>query len=382
MTTQSFMAAQWAVVTMLILIGAWTALGSLPPGAEGHMPLPYLIALQRFLWMPLAVCAVIAAAMQSWVLVLVCVVLLPAVLRGTIPYYRGILGTRARTQSKNNDGRGNPIRMATLNCRFGRADPRAIVDLVRRRHVDVLALQELTTPMVAGLDAAGLPSLLPFHCSGMPRADDNGGFNAIWSRLEPLASSAAVGDIHAADVPAIIIAPDGSSAPDEVVDADRNAINTAPRSTATADTILVVSAHPKSPMRGCAEWSAGIRALRELATPDFAVDVDAGSAADSEIEHIGFHHSVVLGDLNSGLDHPSFRSLLNGGDKQERFHDATLSLARGLAPTYPSWLAWPRIALDHALMTVGLSPNEVHAVVIPGSDHLALITSISINGHH
>ena len=71
--------------------------------------------------------------------------------------------------------------------------------------------------------------------------------------------------------------------------------------------ITFVSAHPKSPMRGCKEWSAGIIGLGELATTQKQGDI-----------------TVVLGDLNSGTDHPSFRKLLNAG-----FKDAALCEAKG-----------------------------------------------------
>jgi endonuclease/exonuclease/phosphatase (EEP) superfamily protein YafD len=56
---------------------------------------------------------------------------------------------------------GRPLGAMTFNLRYGGADPEAVVDLVRRRGVDVLALQELTPEAVERLDAAGLRELLP-----------------------------------------------------------------------------------------------------------------------------------------------------------------------------------------------------------------------------
>ena len=58
---------------------------------------------------------------------------------------------------------------------------------------------------------------------------------------------------------------------------------------------------------------------------------------------------VVMGDLNSSTDHPSFRALLKSG-----FKDASLIQAAGPNLTFPSWLKRPRIELDHVLFTPGL----------------------------
>ena len=57
--------------------------------------------------------------------------------------------------------KGPRLVVMTVNLRFGEADPRAVVRLVREHHVDVLSLEELTPAAVAGLDAAGVRGLLP-----------------------------------------------------------------------------------------------------------------------------------------------------------------------------------------------------------------------------
>ena len=36
----------------------------------------------------------------------------------------------------------------TLNCRYGKASADAIIAAVRERHIDVLALQELSTDLI------------------------------------------------------------------------------------------------------------------------------------------------------------------------------------------------------------------------------------------
>ena len=109
-------------------------------------------------------------------------------------------------------------------------------------------------------------------------------------------------------------------------------------------------------MRGCREWSAGSIGLGELATTQKLGDI-----------------TVVLGDLNSGTDHPSFRKLLNAG-----FKDAALCEAKGRHATFPSWLPWPRIILDHVLFTKGLDASDVSSFCVEGSDHLALVATLTL----
>jgi predicted Fe-Mo cluster-binding NifX family protein len=50
----------------------------------------------------------------------------------------------------------------TVNAKGGSADPAAILCILRQHDVDVLAVQELTPPMVARLTAAGLTQVLRF----------------------------------------------------------------------------------------------------------------------------------------------------------------------------------------------------------------------------
>lgn len=63
------------------------------------------------------------------------------------------------------------------------------------------------------------------------------------------------------------------------------------------------------------------------------------------------------------------------------FHDAALTDARGLHPTYPRWLKWPRIVLDHVLFTDYLTASDVRAIEVHGTDHLALAATLTIIDH-
>ena len=316
--------AFWLSLVLVVAV-LWTGLRFLPAGADGRMPLPYVIALQRFLWIPLALVAAVGVVSRLWLIAVLAVMVIPLTLLGVLPYWRS-------TSRHAEDNRRDAIRLATLNCRFGRADPQAIVALVRTAQIDVLALQELTGELLAALEAAGLNSLLP-HCTcGVAKPGDNGGFNGLWCRMEPSEIRRSSVDIMAADVPVIELSVSGG-------DLGR---------------VRFTSAHTLSPMRSCRQWSAGVLALRSLA---------------------GNEPTVVLGDLNSGLDHPSFRATLRDG-LHTYFHDAALEWARGTHPTYPSWLPWPRIVLDHILATPDMSFRDVRTLQVPGTDHHALLATL------
>ena len=341
-----------ALGTALALLVLWWALRFLPAGAEGRLPLPYLIALIPFLWIPALLLAIVAAVLGCWPLAVAAVVL-AMIIALRVPLHRLSLRETSRetkretyrethpdtsdTTARGYDEQPDaPITVMTLNCRFGRADADAIMDAVRAHDVDVLALQELTAGLVAALDAAGIRDMLPHRQLGEDRPTDNGGFNGLWTRLAPVAAASSSAQIPAADVPMIVASPTRNGRPGNAPDA----------------AIAFASAHTKSPMRGCRAWSQGIVGLGRLALQ---------------------RATVVLGDLNCGIDHPSFRKLLAAG-----FRDASMSALHKPMVSFPSWLAWPRIELDHVLISGGIDAERVETLTIHGSDHLATVAALRI----
>ncbi|MBT1160329.1 MULTISPECIES: endonuclease/exonuclease/phosphatase family protein [Bifidobacterium] len=371
----------WFLWIVVLICAVWVALSALPAGMDAHMPLPYLIALVPLLWVPTLLVAVAADVMGEWGLLCGAIAVglasqlhqtgywanystkmfdAPARLTASPvparkPAHRQpttdeLLAEirKARQETEINasetaddvlDQRTSAaatINVMTLNCRYGRADAKSIVAMVLSRNITVLALQELTDDLVRDLNANGLDLLLPYHQLGESKETDNGGFNGVWIRVDPKDAQRSAIEIPAADVPSITIP----------VDSMRD--------------ITFVSAHPKSPMRGCREWSAGIIGLGKLARNDGAAHPDRDIA-------------VILGDLNSGTQHPSFRALLRSG-----FTDANLAVAQGPQYTFPRWTAWPRLILDHVLASKGASFTDVQSTVIEGTDHLALTATLTI----
>lgn len=397
---------------VIIIAWLWLGLSALPAGLEARMPLPYMIALTPFLWVPLIVLAGVAVWQHEWGAM--CLLIVAALMTSSqrISYWGTGLTAGKRRETLRETSSGNAGRTAmhtgkandsnvsdtnhamsgagvapnaptppenretwretsyetlppqfavmTLNCRYGRANADAIVTAVRERRITVLALQEVTDALIARLDKAGIGELLPYRQSGNPQDTDNGGYNVILSRYEPAAAVPNVVDIPAADVPAITLRLAGGNAQSNKTALANSAVadQTDTASTQPERTVTFCSAHPKSPMRGCADWSAGILGL--------------GAIARASV--IGDHNiAVVLGDLNSSTDHPSFRALLKSG-----FKDASLTQAAGPTLTFPRWIPWPRIELDHILFTPGLNPSGVQSFEIPDTDHLALTATLAL----
>ncbi|MBQ5557252.1 MAG: endonuclease/exonuclease/phosphatase family protein [Aeriscardovia sp.] len=247
------------------------------------------------------------------------------------------------------------LTLMTLNCRYGRANPSAIINAVRRYHVDVLALQEASAELEQSLIDGRLILDLPYHTAGAPTKNDNGGFNMIWTRDVPATLKPSTIDLEAAAAPGAVIKVGDQS-------------------------VLVASAHPKSPHRGGQYWGYGIAHLSEflgytgLRKPAIPAHVPAAvePITPRPEEHIA-DSVIVMGDLNSSLDIPSFRSLLNAG-----LIDSSLETHSGMHLTFPtSWPAVPRVLeLDHILHSRGLVTTEITAFKVPGTDHAALIAHL------
>ncbi|RBP97412.1 endonuclease [Bifidobacterium aemilianum] len=352
----------WLLAVPLVCIAGWWSLRFLPVALAWHKPLPYAIALVRFLWLPALLLALLAGLTGHWVLAGLALMECLVVIAGLSPYFRRILTPQGHLDASYETA--DDLTVMTLNCRFGQARARDIIDALLHYDVDVLALQELSSDLVKSLESEGLGKLLPYRQLGQELPGDNGGFNGIWTRLETISSTPKILDIPAAQSPAITV---HLNRVDQSAQVGRAANLAATGATSVQvlkpqnDTeITLVSTHPKSPMRGLRHWSDGITGLASL------VHGPSGTRSSTQATSL-----IVMGDLNSGLDHSSFRSLLAAG-----FTDASLAQAQGFTRSFPSWIPWPRLELDHVLTTGPLSTESIRPLTIPGSDHLALIARL------
>ena len=311
---------------LLGLIALWMALRFLPAGTDWHRPLVELIALIDLLAVPLLAILILTVLMNAW---LQCLLALVELTLASCYRLRYRLPQTDRTGQSSSD---HGLSVMTLNCRFGRADPEEVVRCVRSYGVEVLALQEVKGNLLESLQTAGIHQLLPYLTQGTAGPDDNGGRNVILSAARPAIAYPSALDLPAAAVPLVELK-------------------------TSCGPVRVASVHPKSPQRGARQWGMGIAALAKLAQPPTP--------------------TIVMGDCNATLQHPTFRAML----AQSGLRDASLSLKAGSHPTFPSGrLLPPLIEIDHILMDDDLTAQSMHALRISGSDHRALIAQLVLPG--
>lgn len=342
------------LLVALVLLLAWQLLRWLPAGADRLKPLPYVIALLPIApfcaALGLVVSAVAAVATRSqnefyksYLFLCVAYALLFVIsLKSYTPYWAVRL--RRIKQEKSPElslEKSREIRVMTLNCRYGRANASQIIKLAKTHKIDTILLQEVSKKLVKNLEKLGIKHDFAHVQLGSANGHENGGFNAIYTRLSNVKSFGKSIKIDAANVPIVTAVTRDSSAENLL--------------------ITFASAHPKSPMRGCAAWSSGIMALAKIGE----------NHNESNVKKV----TIIGGDLNSTPDHPSFRALLKSG-----FLDASMQIGKRLE-TWPTWQKWPNLALDHVLVkSTGCNAiaTEQRAIRVDGSDHFALIVCVSI----
>ncbi len=343
------------LLVALVLLLAWQLLRWLPAGADRLKPLPYVIAL-----LPIApfcaalgqVASAVAAVAtrsqnefyKSYLFLCVAYALLFVIsLKSYTPYWAVRL--RRIKQEKSPElslEKSREIRVMTLNCRYGRANASQIIKLAKTHKIDTILLQEVSKKLVKNLEKLGIKRDFAHVQLGSANGHENGGFNAIYTRLSNVKSFGKSIKIDAANVPIVTSVTCDSSAENLL--------------------ITFASAHPKSPMRGCAAWSSGIMALAKIGE----------NHNENNVKKV----KIIGGDLNSTPDHPSFRALLKSG-----FLDASMQIGKRLK-TWPTWQKWPNLALDHVLVkSTGCNAiaTEQRAIRVDGSDHFALIVCVSIH---
>ena len=349
----------------LVLLLAWQLLRWLPAGADKLKPLPYVIALlpiapfcAGFGLIASAVAAVATRSQnefyKSYVFLCVAYALLFLIsLKSYTPYFSRrlmrIKQEKSPEKSLISPEKSLEIRVMTLNCRYGRANASQIIKLAKTHKIDTILLQEVSEKLVKSLEKLGIERDFAHVQLGNTNNHENGGFNAIYTRLSNIKESFGESiKIDAANVPIVT-----AVACDSSLEAGDS----------SAENLLITfaSAHPKSPMRGCDAWSSGIMSLAKIGE----------NHNKSDVKKV----TIIGGDLNSTPDHPSFRALLKSG-----FFDASMQIGKRLK-TWPTWQKWPNLALDHVLVkSTGCNAiaTEQRAIRVDGSDHFALIVCVSL----
>jgi endonuclease/exonuclease/phosphatase (EEP) superfamily protein YafD len=218
---------------------------------------------------------------------------------------------------------GKTLRVLASNLFYGRADPKAVVDLVREQRIDVLNLVELTPRAIDGLTAAGLFETLPYRVlHPEPGAFGSG----IVSRF-PLTEVNLTGDSAAKQPGAQADLGDGVVAE-------------------------IVAVHPVSPDVDTPQWEREMKDLSRAA---------------------GEHGLRVLaGDFNATLDHAAFRTVLSRG-----YNDAAEERGEALVPTWPANHT-PVVTIDHVVVDNRAAVLDYRVFDVPGSDHRAVFAEVRL----
>lgn len=297
------------IIAWLVVVpwAVWTVMRVL--GVERGYPFVQLIAYTPYV-LPLAlVGGALAALLRRWAPV--------GLAAATAIVLAVLLVPRATGHTAVARAGGPQLRVLTANTLHGSVPPEALVDLVRRERVDVLAIQELTPQLVDGLERAGIGEWLPHNELGF----DAG----IYSRAR-LRTSARVGAS-----PAMVAAElDVKGAPP----------------------VRFVSVHVIAPLhaRDIAGWSASLRAL-----PD--------APARGPVQ-------LLAGDFNATLDHHELRRVVDRG-----YRDAAEATGAGLKPTWRGHRALP-LTIDHVLVPERCGVLDVTVRDLPRSDHRAVLATI------
>ena len=249
------------LLVALVLLLAWQLLRWLPAGADRLKPLPYVIALLPIapfcaaLGLVASAVAAVATRSQnefykSYLFLCVAYALLFVIsLKSYTPYWAVRLLRIKQEKSPESSlelslEKSREIRVMTLNCRYGRANASQIIKLAKTHKIDTILLQEVSKKLVKNLEKLGIKRDFAHVQLGSANGHENGGFNAIYTRLSNVKSFGKSIKIDAANVPIV----------------------TAVTCDSSAENLLITfaSAHPKSPMRGCAAWSSGIMALAKI----------------------------------------------------------------------------------------------------------------------
>ncbi|HWH95918.1 MAG TPA: endonuclease/exonuclease/phosphatase family protein [Baekduia sp.] len=220
-----------------------------------------------------------------------------------------------------------------INVYVGKGDPRTVVDLVRRHHVDILAVEELPPAAVKRLDAAGLGRVLR-HRQYDPGVGGGSG-SGLYSRW-PLQGLAPV---------------------------DTDPVQGEPRGRVQvpgARPLDVQVIHPVPPINDAwrRRWSATFDALPRPDAPG----------------RRGLR--VLAGDFNATLDHAALRRLLSGG---RGYADAADAVGKGYDTTWPAGRRFPpEITIDHVLVAPEIGVDDLSVHTVPRSDHRAVIATLRV----
>ena len=308
----------------MIDVVLWTVVGFGVVTATSHLSdaarLAALQALTPWTMGPSVPVALAATATGRWAM---------AIVAGLVSVALLILAWPMVRRATVSDGEPR-LRVLYANVKFDQPTPEAaaeaLIGLVRRHRVEVLAASEVTVRLSEALESHGVGHLLP-HRIGTPVVGPEA--SVIWTCRPVLAQ--------------------GDPGPGPTWDAD-----------VTVDVdgvgLRIIATHPLPPVGADMRphWKPGLRST-------------AARARQSPVA------TLVVGDLNAARWHRPWRRFV-GRD----FMSAHEALGRGWTCSWPADRRFPAfVRLDHALYGPGVEPVAVDDVWIPGSDHRGFMLTVA-----
>jgi endonuclease/exonuclease/phosphatase (EEP) superfamily protein YafD len=306
----------WLIWVAVAPVVVWTLVRVF--GLDRGVPLVPLMAFTPYVAIAAFLVAGVALALRNWAAASVAAVATLCLALAVLP--------RAIGDGTVDPGDRETLNVLSSNIYRGKADPEALVELVDRFDVDLLAIQELTPRFARALRAAGIERRLPNAIVEVRKGAAGGG---IYSRL-PLRPIAAGSETFFRQPRADLRVPDGRH-------------------------LRVVDIHPLTPGRtGIDVWEDS---LDDLPTTGDGVPW------------------VLLGDFNATLDHSRLREVIDRG-----YRDAGSVAGMGLVPT------WPNrdhdlplvITIDHVLADDRLGIVDYGVEDLPGSDHRSIHAELAL----
>lgn len=306
----------WLIWVLVAPAVAWTLVRVF--GLDSGVPLVPLMAFTPYVAVAAFLVTGVAAALRNWAAASVAAVATLCLALAVLPRAIG-------------DGTVDPAGRETLsvlssNIYRGKGDPEALVELVDRYDVDLLAIQELTPRFARSLRRAGIERRLPNEVVEVRQGAAGGG---IYSRL-PIRPIAPASATFFRQPRVDLRLPDGRH-------------------------LRLIDVHPLTPGRT-------------------GIDVWEDSLGDLPATGEGVPW-VLLGDFNATLDHSRLREVLDRG-----YRDAADVAGEGLEPTWPNadHSVPPVITIDHVLADDRLGIVDYGVEDLPGSDHRPIHAELAL----
>jgi len=248
------------------------------------------------------------------------------------------LSSDLRQAGPTDDGSGSAtgdadlshLRLFSANVLFTNTDLDGIAAEVRKAKPDVVILQEVSPPTLAGLERSGILDRFPYR--------------SLNARPDPL-GTALLSRFPLEEVDTCVVAAMSIARATVLVGGHR---------------LRLCNVHTRAPFGpgGLALWKAQLEALAHV------VEDESGPL-------------IVAGDFNAASGHRPFRAVLAAGVR-----DAHMVRRRWWATTWPTTMrmAPPFARIDHVLVSPHLEVLSVSEGVGRGSDHRPVIADLAVKG--